>query len=265
MNKMILLFCFLSFLACNNGSQKTVTVSVQTAQQDTIVVPDSTEIKTLAVQFDSINTLVRDGKIEKAQALKELQQIVPALHDAYNRLQSDTAKQRKSIFPVAGYTSNAIGGKNGEGYISNGYDYFAGNKHGGHPAHDIFIYDRNQDSKEDRSGKHVNVLSVSDGIVVALEHKWDTTSVLRGGKYIWIYASAENALYYYAHNADVYVTVGCTVIAGDTIATVGRTGLNAFKKRSPTHLHFMKLKFDKDYYPKPVNTYNDLLKYEVHK
>jgi hypothetical protein len=70
------------------------------------------------------------------------------------------------------------------------------------------------------------------------------------GYYIWIYAPEENALFYYAHNNEVLVNVGQIVNAGDTIATVGRTGLNAFKKRSPTHLHFMKLVLDKEFYPK---------------
>jgi murein DD-endopeptidase MepM/ murein hydrolase activator NlpD len=44
-----------------------------------------------------------------------------------------------------------------------------------------------------------------------------------------------------------------------TIATVGRTGLNAFKKRSPTHLHFTQLRFNNNFYPKPIDTYKELL------
>ena len=36
----------------------------------------------------------------------------------------------------------------------------------------------------------------------------------------------------------------------------------AAKERSPTHLHFMKLILDNDFYPKPVNTYQELLKAE---
>lgn len=261
MNK-IPLFLSLLLFACGNNNQKVATVLAQTPQQETVINSDGIAIETLATQFDSVNTLVRDGKIDKAQVLKDLQRILPELKTVYNCLKSNTAKQEKLIFPVAGYSSKAIGGTHGEGYIPNGYDYFAGNKHGGHPAHDIFIVDKNQDSKDDRTGKFVNVLSVSDGIVVALEQKWDSTSTLRGGKYIWIYAPAGNALYYYAHNNEVFVNVGQIVNAGDKIATVGRTGLNAYKKRSPSHLHFMKLVLDKEFYPKPVDTYKELLKYE---
>ncbi|GHU60517.1 hypothetical protein FACS1894121_0760 [Bacteroidia bacterium] len=257
MNK-TLIFLSLLFFACNNRHQKGATVSAQTTQQKTVY-SDSVVVKTLAFQFDLLNTLVRDNKIEKTKALKELQRIFAALQTAYHNLNPDTVKNGKWFFPVAGYSSKAIGGTHGEGYVPNGYDYFLGNKHGGHPAHDIFIYDNNQDSKDDRTRKFVNVLSVGSGIVVALEKEWDSTSSLRGGKYIWIYAPTENALYYYAHNADVFVNVGQTVNAGDTIAIVGRTGLNAFKQRSPTHLHFMKLTLDKEFYPKPDNTYQKLL------
>jgi len=258
MNKMVSIFCFLTLFSCWNSYQKVVNTTVQ-------IMPISagdTDIKTLAIQFDSVNTLVRDGKIEKAPALKELQRILPELKKAYTRQKPDTIKQGLLIFPVEGYSSKAIGGTHGEGYVPNGYDYFLGDKHGGHPAQDIFIYDKNQDCKDDHTGKLVNVLSVSNGIVVALKQQWDSTSTLRGGKYIWIYSPAYNALYYYAHNSNVLVSVGQTVNAGDTIATVGRTGLNAYKKRSPTHLHFMKLELDKEFYPKPVDTYKELLKYE---
>ncbi|GHT40815.1 hypothetical protein FACS189437_06930 [Bacteroidia bacterium] len=262
MNKTLILLSLLLF-ACNNSNQKAASVAAQTPQQETVINADSIAIKMFAAEFDSINTLVRDNKIEKQQALKELQRIFPELQTAYNHLKPDTVKSEKWIFPVAGYSPKAIGGTHGEGYIPNGYDYFLGNKHSGHPAHDIFIYDKNQDSKDDRTEKYANVLSVGNGIVVALEKEWDSTSALRGGKYIWIYAPIENTLYYYAHNNEVLVNVGQMVNAGDTIATVGRTGLNAFKQRSPTHLHFMKLTLDKEFYPKPVNTYQELLKAEI--
>jgi len=226
----------------------------------TITMAQTQHIETLAAQFDSVNTLIRDNEIDKVSALKKLQGILPELQTAYNKLKSDEVKKEKQIFPVEGYSSKNIGGTHGEGYIPSGYDYFDGNKHGGHPAHDIFIHDKNQDCKDDRTGQFVNVRSVSNGIAVALEKHWDKASPLRGGKYIYIYSPNDNAIYYYAHNNEVFVNVGQIINKGDTIATVGRTGLNAFKKRSPTHLHFMKLKLDDKFYPKSVDTYQDLLK-----
>jgi len=253
------MFLSLLLFACGNSNQKAESVTAQTLHLETIINSNSIAMKKLAVEFDSINTLVRDEKIDKAKALSELQRILHELKTIYNHQKLDTTKHEKWIFPVAGYSSKNIGGTHGNGYNSNGYDYFKGDKHGGHPAQDIFIYDKNQDSKDDKTGKYVNVRSVGNGIIVALEQKWDSTSTLRGGKYIWIYAPDEDALFYYAHNSEVFVNVGQIVNAGDTIATVGRTGLNAFKKRSPSHLHFMKLILDKEFYPKPIDTYKNLM------
>jgi len=216
------------------------------------------QLETLAAQFDSLNTSVRDNKIDKAQALEKFKTIFPELQAAYK----NEPKEEKWIFPVEGYTPKSIGGTHGEGYVPKGYDYFDGNKHLGHPAHDIFINDKNQDCKDDKTGQFVNVRSVSNGVVVALEKNWDNESSLRGGKYIYIYSPNDNALFYYAHNNEVLVNVGQIINRGDTIATVGRTGLNAFKKRSPTHLHFMKLELGKEFYPRSVDTYRDLLKGE---
>ena len=259
----ILIFLILTFFACGNSNKKAETVSAETQQQSAIN-SDSVMLVILAIEFDSINTLVRDNKIDKLQALKNLQRILPEQRALYNRLQFDTIKQKEGwIFPVSGYSSNNIGGTHGEGYIPGGYDYFEGNKHTGHPAQDIFIYDKNQDCIDDRTGKHANVLSIGNGIVVALEKEWDNASHLRGGKYIWIYDPDNNALFYYAHNNDIFVNVGQIVNAGDTISTIGRTGLNAFKQRSPTHLHFMQLVLYEGFYPKPVNTYQELLKAKI--
>ncbi len=255
----IFFFSLLALFSCGNNAQK-ASIALAQLPQEIIINQDSVTIQILATQFDSVNTLVRDNKIDKAQVLKKLQDILPKLQTAYNKFKPEKAPTEKWIFPVEGYSSNAIGGTRGEGYVPNGYDYFDGNKHGGHPAQDVFIYDKNQDCMDDKTGKPVNILSVSDGIVVALEKEWNNTSLLRGGKYIWIYTPADNALYYYAHNNEVFVNAGQIINAGDTIATVGRTGLNAFKQRSPTHLHFMKLVLNENWYPKPVNTYQDLIK-----
>lgn len=64
-------------------------------------------------------------------------------------------------------------------------------------------------------------------------------------------------LVYYAHNREIFVSPGDILRPGDRIATVGRTGLNARKKRSPTHLHLTCLKL-RDGSPKPENIYLDL-------
>lgn len=213
----------------------------------------------LCKQFNDLNTLVLHQKIRKEAALRVMERIMSGLY---------VSKEIKSgqpgfVFPLKGYTSMAIGGKSGEGFISKGYNYFDGNKHKAHPAHDIFIRDKNQDCLDDKTGKPVDVLAVSSGVVVACEKNWKPGSELRGGNYIWIFNMSTKTLYYYAHNGVVKVNTGDQVRAAQVIATVGRTGLNASKKRSPTHLHFMALQFGKTYMPSPFNTYPQLLKARI--
>ncbi|NCX95441.1 MAG: M23 family metallopeptidase [Chitinophagia bacterium] len=209
--------------------------------------------------FDMANSYITEYGTDPAKGLAFFQTIFPQLDSYYHKNSKGTNNTKNEVFPLQGYNAKAIGGKQGSGYIPHKYNYFDGNRHLGHPAHDIFINDKNQDALDDITGKPVNVLSASYGIVVALENKWDTASAMRGGNYIWIYNAAKRALYYYAHNSKVVVKVGDIVEPGTIIATVGRTGANAYKKRSPTHLHFMMLVLEKNYYPVPQNTYQMLV------
>jgi len=246
-------FCILSLLSCSNNETKKEKVKIKALSTSL----NSIEI---CVDFNSLNIKIRDALIPKQEGISTIQQLIPQITSAFYKNGGKKFKNSDWVFPVQGYDSKSIGGKAGNGYIVSGYDYFDGNKHKGHPAQDIFINDRNQDCMDDIKMKSVNVLSMTGGIVIATAKDWDTTSDLRGGKYIWIYDPASNSFFYYAHNSKVLVQTCDIVIPGDVIATVGRSGYNAFNKRSPTHLHLMQLKLDKNYYPKPVNCYSDLIK-----
>jgi peptidoglycan LD-endopeptidase LytH len=210
-------------------------------------------------EFNILNNKIRDGQIPKKDALKQVQTLISRIRTYYYMKVGKDTLPVYNIFPIQGYGSWAVGGKNGSGYIASGYDYFAGNKHGGHPAHDIFIKDKNQDCLNDKNGKPEVVCSAYPGIVVATETSWQPASIQRGGNYIWIYVPHFNKLVYYAHNKDVFVKPGDVVRAGDKIATVGRSGANAAKKRSPTHLHYMELLLDEASYPYPVDPYRLLV------
>jgi len=192
--------------------------------------------------FNGLNSLVRDGKIARAEARNELSRLLPAIKACYYRHGGEDFNRSEWVFPLAGYTVRAIDGGRGHGYDPRGYDWFDGNRHKGHPALDIFIRDRDQDERDDQTGRPVPVLSLSGGIVIALETSWEPGSGLRGGKYLWIYDPATETLVYYAHNRELMVRIGTIVKPGDRIATVGRTGFNAHKKRSPTHLHLTLLR-----------------------
>ncbi len=209
-------------------------------------------------EFNELNTEVRDGLISRDDARKKIRGLIPAVREYFYKTGGTEITDKDWVFPVQGYTASSIGGVNGSGYRPEGYDYFDGNKHGGHPAHDIFIIDRNQDNLDDYSDEPVGILSVSNGVVVAAQSDWDASSDLRGGKYIYVYDPVYDGLFYYAHNSEIFVRPGDIVKAGDLVAFCGRTGLNAYKKRSPTHLHLMFLQIE-DGYPVPKDIYQELL------
>lgn len=259
----ILCICTFLFLHCSKASENEGEKRNSVERQSDII-PSKKTVDSVKKQapkenpcyaFQALNTQIRDGQISAADAQKEIQRLLPEI-DAYYRANGGINESEKDWkFPLKGYSTSAIGGTNGNGYISKGYNYFDGNKHGGHPAQDIFIRDKNQDCLDDKTQDFVSVQSISGGIVVANETQWDTTSALRGGIYIWIYQPAQKALFYYAHNASLSVSVGDIVVPGQEIAKVGRTGLNAFKKRSPTHLHVSMLEISEEGKPASKNLY----------
>ncbi len=215
--------------------------------------------------FNILNTRVRDQAILKDKARKHAQVYLKKLSTHFKDSIIRLAQNKPHSFPLIGYDKKAIGGTNGNGYHASGYSYWDGNAHGGHPAHDIFIADRNQDMLDDRSKEEVKVLAITSGIVVALVDDWQNASTLRGGKYVYIFDPVGERLFYYAHNNRLLVKVGDIVVAGTPIATVGRSGKNALKTRSPTHLHLMCLRTDFAHFFQPINVYQLLISAQLKK
>jgi peptidoglycan LD-endopeptidase LytH len=173
------------------------------------------------------------------------------------------AHGRTVVFPLKGRDCASVPG-HGKGYIgASAYSFFDGNKHRGHPALDVFILDRDADSKDDRTGKTVDVLSITDGIVVSATSAWTEDSLdaagsmLRGGICVWVYDPREQALLYYAHLRALQVQVGDIVPAGAALGQLGRTGKNAALRRSSTHLHVMRLSL-RGATPVPTNIFDFL-------
>lgn len=204
--------------------------------------------------LNQLSANVNKGTLNRRNAAARFQTLI-------KRIKLNCHLQSISLwaFPLAGYTYRAIGGINGSGYSALGYNYFDGNRHAAHPAHDIFINDSDQNNLDDRTHKPVNVLAVTDGIVIACTDHWQAGSIMRGGKYIWLYHPSLNLLTYYAHNQHILVEPGTIVKRGQKIAEAGRTGFNAYKKRSPTHLHFSAFRLVQSL-PIPYNPYITLTK-----
>ena len=214
-------------------------------------------LEQLCSAYNELNSRIRDGRIGKSAARSELSVRLAEIRAEYHQRGGKEYPPDQRVFPVAGYDAGAIEKGRNHGFVPRGYDFFSGNRHGGHPAYDIFIRDRNQDSLDDRTGKPVSVLSMTGGIVVALDKGWRKGSKLRGGNYIWVYDPANDLLVYYAHNEELFVELGTIVKPGERLASVGRSGFNAAKRRSPTHLHFSVLRL-KDRQPLPLRVFGQL-------
>ena len=217
---------------------------------------DESSNRVLCNRINELNTKILNGSIKKREAAKQFKQLILQFGES-----APITDNRSWVFPLQGYNYHDIGGTNGNGYSDKGYHYLDGNKHAAHPAHDIFIRDKNQDGIDDKTHQPVDVLAVADGVVIACTNEWEPGSNLRGGKYIWIYHPQLEIFTYYAHNRTIFVKPGDMVIQGKKIAEVGRTGLNAYPKRSPTHLHFSAFHLINGL-PVPYNPYLQLTKAE---
>lgn len=211
------------------------------------------------MRWNQIVDRVRDTTYKKNQAIDSLRNFFDELNDFIRKNYPMVYDRSVWVFPVKGYTSSAIGGTNGSGYVVGDFDFFVQNS-GIHPAHDIFINDRNQDNIDDKTGKPVEILSMSGGIVIETRTNWGPEMMnIKGGNIVYVYDNYSDGLFYYAHLDKVFVKVGDFVTPGQVLGTMGRTGKNAYPSRSPTHLHIMYLKnLDGDLVPQDI--YKDLLK-----
>ncbi len=164
--------------------------------------------------------------------------LLRAAVDHLLRCSGEPPKPAAWIFPVAGVSPKAsIGGRDGEGYkVSRPGKCFA-IASPGHPAHDLFVDDPEQDSR-DAEGRPFDARAVEKGVVLVANEGWKPGDPGKGGNYVVLLLPSRRQLAYYAHLDTVEVKAGEVVEAGQRLGTIGRTGFNAWPKRSPTHLHF---------------------------
>lgn len=233
-------------------------VDVNSLKDDANWYKELEKSKNLVIKWKSTMSLMRNGTIAKEQT-------IDSVYDFCNRMKKyikengfTTYTDYEWVFPVRGYNSSAIGGINGSGFNPYGFSFYDLNS-GGHPAHDIFINDKDQDCNDDATGKQIDILSMSSGMVVETRTDWTIEMMdLKGGNIVYVYDNYSNGFFYYAHLKEVLVKVGDFVKPGTVLGTMGRTGKNAYPKRSPTHLHIMYVRSnDGDLIPE--NIYNMLL------
>jgi peptidoglycan LD-endopeptidase LytH len=222
---------------------------------------DTTQSKILryCADFNRIQMDIRDCNISPDSASRAFKENIENIRNVFGVKDCQPLDTNYFVFPVRGYLPRVSIGGRGRGYRPDGYDMFDMDVRGSHPAHDIFIHDKNKDQMDDRTNEPVDILSFSSGIVLASEKNWQYDTDRRGGNWVWVYDPCLDGLFYYAHNRRVVVDPGQWVNAGQKIAEMGRTGFSANKTRSPTHLHFMYLKVNSDGLPEPNNTYEWLI------
>ena len=210
--------------------------------------PVERSLKDVLSDWQSFEVGVRDNKISKELAREKLKGLLSELSGVINsNYQMETGSW---VFPVKGYSRKAMSkdsfqpGSVYGPYGIKGYDFFDGNRHGGHPAYDIFIKDKNRDSLDDKTKKSVNLVAMTDMLVLSINTGWEKPSKIRGGNYIWLINPREKKLFYYAHLKDILVKPGEFINKGGVLGSVGRTGYLANKKTSPTHVHLMVLEYD---------------------
>ena len=187
-------------------------------------------------EWNHFEKAVRDGTLPKEEAKKQF----PALYAGMKNLCSGfPSKQPASwVFPVQDHGNRDMGAGGFQPHIRygdspiRGYDFYDGNRHGGHPAYDIFV----------RHGKPAVALAPVDLFILSIESNWEPGSEIRGGRYVWALDPGRDFLFYFAHLDEILVKPGSVCKAGEIVGTVGRTGKNAYPRRSPTHLHLMVLK-----------------------
>lgn len=213
-------------------------------------------------EWEDFEKAVRDGKISKTAAKQKFPLIYHSLKIYGKKYYFENAG--KWTFPISGYSKNDVG-KGGfrpeifyGGSKIKGYDFYDGNKHGGHPAYDIFIHDKNQDCIDDKTLKPVDNVAPVNLIILSVNKSWEKNSELRGGNYIWAFNPELEMLFYFSPLGEIKVASGEFYQKGTALATIGRSGKNATSLRSPTHLHFMVLKITNDHKLIPVDYYGQL-------
>lgn len=202
-------------------------------------------------EWNALFAEIRDFRLDPAVAQQRFIPLHQQLRATYGAIGDG-----RHVFPIKGYGPEC--GEQGKGYVPGRYRFFTGNPQGYHPSLDLFIRDRNQDSLDDVTGRPVEIVAYASGVVVGFNDVWNYPSAQRGGKYLWIYDPASDRYAYYAHLERIDVRLGQVVTAGDRLGLLGRTGKNAWKRRSPTHLHFSVLTYD-DGRMTPWNPWRSLL------
>ncbi|HWA05213.1 MAG TPA: M23 family metallopeptidase [Ignavibacteria bacterium] len=207
-------------------------------------------------RWHKTDQLIRDRKIDEDAAMDSIVMYVKLGKQEFRSYVIPGTKRSDWVFPMSDFTWYSYR-SDGKDYKDEFFSYFQGGEFKGHPAHDIFIIDKDTNSFEDSTGRQVPAIAMVTGIVLSTYDTWFRADFLRSGNYIKLFDPESEAIFYYSHLDSVFVKPGQLVIAGDKIGYIGRTGRKAI--RGKTHIHIAYYKID-DGDPVPEDILNDLYK-----
>jgi hypothetical protein len=209
-------------------------------------------------RWHKTDELIRDRKIDKDNAIDSIRLYVRLALEEFKAKKIPSTNRKEWAFPMSGWTSVTYR-SNGKDYKDEKFDYFQGGEFKGHPAHDIFIIDKDSNGVEDSTGKKVFASSMVNGIVISKYSKWFKGDYLRSGNYVKLFDPGTEAIFYYSHLDSVFVEVGQLVSSGEPVGYVGRTGRKAVRGRTHVHIAYYKIE---DGEPIPEDIINDLYRAE---
>lgn len=213
---------------------------------------------TVFERWHKTDLLIRDRKIDENDAMDSIALFVKLGVQEFKTKGVPGTTRNNWVFPMFGFTWTGYR-TDGKDYKDEDFDYFQGGEFHGHPAHDIFILDKDTNCVEDSTGKEVYATAMVTGIVLSKYDTWFRADYLRSGNYVKLFDPESKAIFYYSHLDSVFVNVGQLVKAGEPIGYVGRTGRKAIKGK--THIHIAYYKID-DGHPIPEDIIEDLYKAE---
>lgn len=208
----------------------------------------------ISERWHNTDVMIWDRKIDRDDAVDSIEYYVPLAVKEFKTHGITTTKRNEWAFPMSGWTSVTYR-DNGKDYRDEKFDYFQGGESKGHPAHDIFILDKNNDGVEDSLNIKIYATSMVNGLVIGVHSVWKVGDFYRSGNYVKVFDPESEALFYYSHLDSVFVVPGQVVKAGDPVGYIGRTGRKAINGR--THVHIAYYKID-DGEPVPQDIINDL-------
>jgi hypothetical protein len=211
-------------------------------------------------KWDRLDKQIINLEIDDEDALELLEEYEREVVKYFIKNNGRYVKRDEWVYPLKNFTSVTHRG-NGNDYRLSTFDYFQGTNTKGHPAHDIFILDENKDLLDDSTGNPVDIVTMSSGVIIAVDTTWKPGSMLRGGRYVKVFDVTNMKIFYYSHISKVFVKPGDIVNSGDKIGEVGRTGRKTILPKGKTHLHIALLKSVKGY-PIPEWIIDDIFRAE---